>query len=73
MCAHGWCGASTETNEPRAVSAMAWTTRAPTLNEVSVSNSESDTLNINMKTRRGVVLGRTPKAQETKEKTLNNH
>ena len=26
-CAHGWCGASTETNEPRAVTAKASVTK----------------------------------------------
>ena len=27
MCAHGWCGASTETNAPRAVTARASVTK----------------------------------------------
>jgi hypothetical protein len=37
-------------------------------NEVTEIGSESDTLNSEMKTRRGVVRGRTPKVGKTKRK-----
>ena len=83
--ARAWVGEPARTHAGSGASAFAFAPRAFSLGrprpmderrrkpKSQKSSSGSDTTNILLKTRKGVVRGRTPKAQTTKAKTHTNY